>query len=192
MKNQLAENKKFLNSSSPYIIAEIGANHNGDMSLAKKLIIEAKAAGADCVKFQSWTKNSVFSEKVYKQNRFIEDDIFNIKPQYSLFRTHMLKEMTKSANSLFHWQNDAWFTKDHMTAGFQVKSDWRVACNTFGPPNPFTEEEEPSDIIWKNHNTLVPLNQIYCYDVSIELLPPDLAAKGPAIGMSSVLLISID
>ena len=49
----------------------------------KKLIIEAKAAGADCVKFQSWTKNSVFSEKVYKQNRFIEDD-YRDREDYTL------------------------------------------------------------------------------------------------------------
>ena len=36
----------------PYIIAEIGANHNGDMDLAKRLIKKAKECGADCVKFQ--------------------------------------------------------------------------------------------------------------------------------------------
>mgnify|MGYP004732866499 FL=1 len=35
------------------IIAEAGVNHNGDMSIAKKLIDEAKAAGADYVKFQT-------------------------------------------------------------------------------------------------------------------------------------------
>ena len=35
------------------IIAEAGVNHNGDMSLAKKLIDEAKEAGADFVKFQT-------------------------------------------------------------------------------------------------------------------------------------------
>ena len=51
----------------PYIIAEIGANHNGDMCIAKKLIDEAKSAGADCVKFQSWSKSSVFSKIKYKQ-----------------------------------------------------------------------------------------------------------------------------
>ena len=33
----------------PYIIAEIGANHNGNMDLAKKLIKSAKEAGADYV-----------------------------------------------------------------------------------------------------------------------------------------------
>lgn len=35
------------------IIAEAGVNHNGDMNLAKKLIDEAKASGADYVKFQT-------------------------------------------------------------------------------------------------------------------------------------------
>lgn len=35
------------------IIAEAGVNHNGDMDLAKKLIDEAKNAGADFVKFQT-------------------------------------------------------------------------------------------------------------------------------------------
>ena len=36
----------------PYIIAEIGINHNGIFNLAKKLIFESKKAGADAVKFQ--------------------------------------------------------------------------------------------------------------------------------------------
>tara|TARA_Y100000310_G_C20649606_1_gene798615 strand:+ start:207 stop:1052 length:846 start_codon:yes stop_codon:yes gene_type:complete len=35
-----------------YIIAEIGINHNGDLSIAKKLIDIAAAAGCDAVKFQ--------------------------------------------------------------------------------------------------------------------------------------------
>jgi sialic acid synthase SpsE len=44
----------FLASQSVYIIAEIGVNHNGDMALAQKLILSAKKAGADAVKFQSY------------------------------------------------------------------------------------------------------------------------------------------
>jgi N-acetylneuraminate synthase len=58
----------------PYIIAELGSNHNGDMGLAKKLIIEAKAAGANCVKFQSWSKDTIFAKKKYEDNYFIADD----------------------------------------------------------------------------------------------------------------------
>lgn len=61
----------------PYVIAEIGANHNGDMALAKKMIDIAKECGADCVKFQSWTKESIFSKKVYGDNYFLRDDYRN-------------------------------------------------------------------------------------------------------------------
>ena len=38
---------------SIYIIAEAGVNHNGDFATACQLIDAAKAAGADCVKFQT-------------------------------------------------------------------------------------------------------------------------------------------
>ncbi len=61
----------------PYVIAEIGANHNGDVDLAKKMIDEAFQCGADCVKFQSWSKESIFSEKTYKDNYFLGDDYRN-------------------------------------------------------------------------------------------------------------------
>jgi len=58
----------------PYIIAELGSNHNGDMNLAKKLIDSAKSAGADCVKFQSWSKETIFSRVKYNENYFLADD----------------------------------------------------------------------------------------------------------------------
>ena len=38
MKVQLTPKKEVFNFCEPYIIAEIGANHNGDMDLAKKMI----------------------------------------------------------------------------------------------------------------------------------------------------------
>jgi N,N'-diacetyllegionaminate synthase len=43
-----------LKKKQTYIVAEIGINHNGDLNLAKKLIISAKKAGADAVKFQTY------------------------------------------------------------------------------------------------------------------------------------------
>ena len=67
----------------PYVIAEIGANHNGDIELAKKMIDIAKECGADCVKFQSWTKDSIFSRKVYNDNYFLRDDYRN-RTDYTL------------------------------------------------------------------------------------------------------------
>ena len=40
------------NLEQPYLIAEIGINHNGDLQIAKKLIDAAFACSWDCVKFQ--------------------------------------------------------------------------------------------------------------------------------------------
>ena len=42
-----------------YIIAEAGVNHNGDIKIAHKLIKEAKKAGADCVKFQTFKASNL-------------------------------------------------------------------------------------------------------------------------------------
>ena len=73
--------KKFVSSSSskPLFIAEIGSNHNGKISLAKKLILRAKQAGADYVKLQSWSKETIFSKVKYKENYFLKDDYRNNK-----------------------------------------------------------------------------------------------------------------
>ncbi len=67
-------NLEISNFGRPYIIAELGSNHNGRMDLARQLIDEAKKSGAHCVKFQSWTKETIFSKKVYEDNYFLNDD----------------------------------------------------------------------------------------------------------------------
>ena len=41
------------NNYPVFVIAEVGINHNGSFKLAKKMIEEAKNAGADCIKFQT-------------------------------------------------------------------------------------------------------------------------------------------
>lgn len=52
-----------------FIIAEIGINHNGDINIAKKLILGAKNAGADAVKFQKRQIDLVYSESDLSQLR---------------------------------------------------------------------------------------------------------------------------
>jgi len=52
--------------SIPYVIAEIGANHNGDMNLAREMIDSAKSCGCGAVKFQSWTPDSLIAKEEYE------------------------------------------------------------------------------------------------------------------------------
>jgi len=68
-------NKVFKNKNhTPYIIAEIGNNHNGSLSLAKKMITQAKKSGANCVKFQTFSTNSLFSKKSFNNNLQLKRD----------------------------------------------------------------------------------------------------------------------
>jgi len=46
-------------SDSPYIIAEMSANHNGNIDTAYKIIDMAKACGADAVKMQTYTPDTI-------------------------------------------------------------------------------------------------------------------------------------
>jgi N-acetylneuraminate synthase len=69
MKIQLTPKKEVFNYCEPYIIAEIGANHNGDMSLAKIMIDAAIESGCDAVKFQSWDPKTLISDEEYRNNQ---------------------------------------------------------------------------------------------------------------------------
>ena len=51
-KIKINENKTIGENEYPFIIAEIGNNHNGNLDTAMKLIESAKESGADAVKFQ--------------------------------------------------------------------------------------------------------------------------------------------
>ena len=51
------------------IIAEIGINHNGDIELAKELVLMSKNAGCDLVKFQKRDINIVYTKKFLEEPR---------------------------------------------------------------------------------------------------------------------------
>ena len=54
-----------MNYLKPIIVAEIGCNHQGDINLAKKLIIQAKIAGATYAKFQK-RNNKYLLKQIFK------------------------------------------------------------------------------------------------------------------------------
>ena len=89
--------RKITSDSLPYVIAEIGVNHEGSIETAKLLIDQAKEGGADAVKFQTYkaetlaSKNSPSYWDLAKENTknqyelFKKFDQFNDKDYYELY-----------------------------------------------------------------------------------------------------------
>jgi N-acetylneuraminate synthase len=53
------DDRKIGDNYSPYVIAEMSANHNGDIDNAYKIIEMAKLAGADAIKMQTYTADTL-------------------------------------------------------------------------------------------------------------------------------------
>ncbi len=77
---------EIITKKESYIIAEIGANHNGNIKLAKEMIDKAKECGCDAVKFQSWTKYSLLTKNFYKeQNQFADKNFGTLEEMVEKF-----------------------------------------------------------------------------------------------------------
>jgi len=76
----------------PYLIAEIGLNHNKDVDLAQQMIREAASCGANAVKFQSYTTDLFINSQVREAQQ-----LYDIFKKYELnFTEHeMLREEAK-------------------------------------------------------------------------------------------------
>ncbi len=72
-----------LKKKLPYIIAEVGSNHLGNKKLCFDSIIQAKKAGADCIKFQIFDENNLVNKKL-KIYKHVKDK--KLKFQYQRFR----------------------------------------------------------------------------------------------------------
>lgn len=68
-----------------YIIAEMSANHAGDLDLAKEIIREAKKSGADCVKLQTYTADTLTIDCDNSYFR-IEDGTWQGENLYQLYQ----------------------------------------------------------------------------------------------------------
>lgn len=79
-----------------FIIAEMSANHCGDFELAKKIISAAKDAGADAVKIQTYTADTITID--------CKSDGFLIKGDGNLWKNRYLYELYQKASTPWEWQ----------------------------------------------------------------------------------------
>jgi pseudaminic acid synthase len=71
--------------SSVFIIAELSANHNGNIQIAIESIRAAKRAGADCIKLQTYTANTITIDSEM-DDFVIKDTIWAGKTLYDLYQ----------------------------------------------------------------------------------------------------------
>ncbi len=97
----------------PFLIAEIGINHNGNLDIAKKLILNAKNAGFDSVKFQKRTIDLVYSKEILDQKRESPWGTTQRQQKEGLeFGYDEFKEIDNYCNELkIEWFASAWDTE---------------------------------------------------------------------------------
>lgn len=85
--NEIKINKRIINNQSlPYIIAEMSANHNGSLENALKIITEAKKAGADAVKIQTYTADTLTLDS-NKSDFMINGGLWDGQSLYELYKS---------------------------------------------------------------------------------------------------------
>lgn len=86
MKELIIDNRHISPKHAPYIIAEMSANHNGNIETAFKIIEMAKRCGADAVKMQSYTADTITlnSDKADFQ---IEGGLWDGQTLYELYQS---------------------------------------------------------------------------------------------------------
>ncbi len=87
--------KTISNNSPVYIIAEVSANHNQDFEIAKEMIKAAKDAGADAVKLQTYTPDTITLK--------CDNEYFQIK-QGTIWDGKTLYELYEEAYTPWEWQ----------------------------------------------------------------------------------------
>ena len=130
-------NKKYINKFAkrkfldPFIIAEIGVNHECDLGLAKVMIEQAADCGASCAKFQAYkastlaSKNSPYYWDLNEESTTSQFDLFSKYDHFSIKEFTILSEFCKEKNidfMLTAFDEDIADDVDHLVEVHKVAS----------------------------------------------------------------------
>ena len=77
--------RRIAQDEPPYIIAELSANHNGDLETALRLVAAAKQAGADAIKMQTYRPDTITLDSDAEEFR-IHGGLWDGRTLYDLYR----------------------------------------------------------------------------------------------------------
>ncbi len=112
--------KKIGGGRQPYIVAELNSSHNGKVEIAKQMIDAAKDCGCDCVKFQSWSADSLYADEYYKNNPISKRIVtkFSLTPDQLLELSKYCKEVGIDFSSTPYSEEEVDFLVDKTDAPF--------------------------------------------------------------------------
>lgn len=146
-----------INSSSPvFIIAELSANHNGSIETAKGTIRAAKRAGADCIKLQTYTADTITID--------CDKDDFLIKG--TIWEGKNLHKLYQEAYTPWEWHEEL----------FRVAKEEGLVCFS----SPF--DKTAVDFL---ENLNVPAYKIASFEITDIPLIEYVASKGKPIILST-------
>ena len=87
---------KFEDNNTPYIIAEVSSNHKNKLSSILNLISKIKKAGANAVKLQTYTENTMTINSKRREFRITK----------GLWKNYTLYDLYKSAKTPQNWYKE--------------------------------------------------------------------------------------
>ena len=116
--------REISSSHPPYIIAELSANHNGSLETAVRIIDEARLAGADAVKLQTYKPDTIT----------IDSDLDDFKITDGLWKGRTLYDLYQEAHMPWEWHKPL----------FQHASD--IGITIFSTPFDYTAVDLLEDL----------------------------------------------
>ncbi len=150
-------------NSRVFIIAELSANHNGSIEVAKETIRAAKRAGADCIKLQTYTADTITID-CKKDDFLINGTIWEGKNYYELY---------EEAHTPWEWHEEL----------FRVAKEVGLICFS----SPF--DKSSVDFLEKLN---VPAYKIASFEITDIPLIEYVASKGKPIILSTGISENVD
>ena len=95
--------RNILKKKKPYLIAEIGVNHENSIGKAEKMIVQAKLGGADAVKFQTYKADLIASKNspyYWDLNKVSETSQYKLFKKFDKFGEEEYKKLKKYVISI--------------------------------------------------------------------------------------------